>query len=151
MNIWGRPASPCGKNGGVDASCLTCDLTARARPLPGRIVTATGRWVVDHCLGPLGIGTLVAAPKRHVVRVADLNDEEASELGPLLKTASILTELTAPEQRYVCASSHGSDEATHLHWIIQSVGAEIVQRYGSLRSQALQAAMVVADEHPRRH
>jgi hypothetical protein len=94
---------------------------------------------------------LVAAPKRHVVRVADLNDEEASELGPLLKTASILTELTAPEQRYVCASSHGSDEATHLHWIIQSVGAEIVQRYGSQRSQALQAAMVVADEHPRRH
>jgi diadenosine tetraphosphate (Ap4A) HIT family hydrolase len=84
-----------------------------------------------------------------VVRVADLNDEETSELGPLLKrTASIVTELTTPEQVYVCVWSHGGNEAKHLHWIIQPVGTEIVQRYGGLRSQALQAAMFEADEYP---
>jgi len=112
-------------------------------------VAETERWVINHCLGPLGIGTLVAAPKRHVVRVADLNDEETSELGPLLKrTASIVTELTTPEQVYVCVWSHGGNEAKHLHWIIQPVTTETVQRYGGLHSEALQAAMVVADEYP---
>lgn len=73
-------------------------------------MTETKRWVVNHCLGPLGVGTLVAAPKRHVVRIADLDDEEASELGPLLKrVTSMLTALTTPEQVYVCLWSHGKD------------------------------------------
>ena len=109
----------------------------------------TKRWVVNHCLGPLGLGTLVAVPKRHVVRVAELNDEEASELGPLLKrTASILTALTAPEQVYVCLWSHGGKEGKHLHWIIQPVSTETVRRFGGLRSEALQAAMFEAGEYP---
>jgi galactose-1-phosphate uridylyltransferase len=45
-----------------------------------------------------------------VVRIADLDDEEASELGPLLKrVTSMLTALTTPEQVYVCLWSHGKD------------------------------------------
>jgi ATP adenylyltransferase len=112
-------------------------------------VTETERWVVNHCLGPLGLGTLVAVPKRHVVRVAELNDEEASELGPLLKrTASVLTALTTPEQVYVCLWSHGGSEGKHLHWIIQPVSTETVQRYGGLHSEALQAAMFENGEYP---
>jgi ATP adenylyltransferase len=133
----------------MNGTCLGCDLIAGVRPLPGGIVTETNRWVVNHCLGPLGLGTLVASPQRHVVRVAELNDEEASELGPLLKrTASILTALTTPEQIYVCLWSHGGSEGKHLHWIIQPVGTETVQRYNGLRAEALQAAMFEAGEYP---
>lgn len=112
-------------------------------------MTETKRWVVNHCLGPLGVGTLVAAPKRHVVRIADLDDEEASELGPLLKrVTSMLTALTTPEQVYVCLWSHGKDEEKHLHWIIQPIRTETVGRFGGLHSEALQAAMFEADEYP---
>jgi diadenosine tetraphosphate (Ap4A) HIT family hydrolase len=133
----------------MNGTCLSCDLIAGVRPLPGGIVTETKRWVVNHCLGPLGLGTLVAVPKRHVVRVAELNDEEASELGPLLKrVASILTALTTPEQVYVCLWSHGRSEEKHLHWIIQPVITETVQRHGGRRSEALQAAMFEAGEYP---
>ena len=112
-------------------------------------MTETKRWVVNHCLGPLGLGTMVAVPRRHVVRVAELNDEEASELGPLLKRiASKLTALTTSEQVYVCLWSHGGSEGKHLHWIIQPVSTETVRRYGGLRSEALQAAMFEAGEYP---
>jgi len=133
----------------MSGTCLSCDLIAGVRPLAGGIVTETKRWVVNHCLGPLGLGTLVAVPKRHVVSVAELNDEEAGELGPLLKRiASILTALTTPEQVYVCLWSHGRSEGKHLHWIIQPVRTETVQRYDGLRSEALQAAMFEAGEYP---
>jgi ATP adenylyltransferase len=133
----------------MSGTCLSCDLIAGVRPLPGGIVAETKRWVVNHCLGPLGIGSLVAVPKRHVVYVADLEDEEANELGPLLRRiASILTALTTPEQVYVCLWSHGTSEAKHLHWIIQPVSTETVQRYSGLRSEALQAAMLAAGEYP---
>jgi diadenosine tetraphosphate (Ap4A) HIT family hydrolase len=52
---------------------------------------------VEHCVGPLGVGTLVVKPKRHVVHVANLDDREAAELGPLLRrTSTVVAELTAP-------------------------------------------------------
>ncbi|GAB3960806.1 hypothetical protein GCM10029978_011210 [Actinoallomurus acanthiterrae] len=41
--------------------------------------------MVEHCVGPLGVGTLVVVPLRHVVHVADLNEAETAALGPLLQ------------------------------------------------------------------
>lgn len=37
------------------------------------------------CVGPLGLGTLIVKPERHVISIADLDDEEATDLGPLLR------------------------------------------------------------------
>lgn len=51
--------------------CLACDLTAGRRPCPGGRIDETPGWVVEHCVGPLGVGTLIVKPKRHVIRVAD--------------------------------------------------------------------------------
>jgi hypothetical protein len=44
--------------------------------------------------------------------------------------------------------SHGSNEEKHLHWIIQPVSTETVQRHGGLHAEALQTAMFEADEYP---
>jgi diadenosine tetraphosphate (Ap4A) HIT family hydrolase len=50
---------------------------------------------VEHCVGPLGVGTLIAKPKRHVLHVAELTDREAAEMGPLLRaTACAVQDLT---------------------------------------------------------
>jgi hypothetical protein len=65
----------------VAERCLACDLYDG----PGGVIHETPHWVVEHCVGPLGPGTLVVKPKRHVVHVADLSSEEADELGPLLR------------------------------------------------------------------
>jgi hypothetical protein len=45
MNIWGRRLADVGKNGRVDDGCLSCELLAGVRALPGGIVAETGRWV----------------------------------------------------------------------------------------------------------
>jgi diadenosine tetraphosphate (Ap4A) HIT family hydrolase len=102
--------------------CLACDLAEGRRPLPGGVIHATPGWLVEHCVGPLGVGTLVVKPRRHVVHVAELGDDEAAELGPLLRrTARHVSELTAPEQVYVTLWSHAGGRPGHIHWVVQPV------------------------------
>jgi diadenosine tetraphosphate (Ap4A) HIT family hydrolase len=70
-------------------------------------------------VGPLGIGTLVVKPRRHVVHVWELADAEAEELGLLLRdAAAVVAELSDPEQVYVCLWSHGP---AHIHYVVQPV------------------------------
>jgi diadenosine tetraphosphate (Ap4A) HIT family hydrolase len=91
----------------------------------------------------------VVAPRRHVTRVPDLVAEEVAELGDVLhRTALVIDRLATPEQVYVCVWSHGEDGPKHLHWVVQPVGTELVERYGGRRSEALQLAMFEADEYP---
>jgi diadenosine tetraphosphate (Ap4A) HIT family hydrolase len=102
--------------------CLACDLSEGRRPLPGGTVDQTDRWLVEHTIGPLGVGTLIVKPKRHVMHVADLTDEEAIELGPLLRrTAALVTKLVRPEQVYVTLWSHADAQPGHIHWVVQPV------------------------------
>jgi diadenosine tetraphosphate (Ap4A) HIT family hydrolase len=75
--------------------------------LPGGVIHATSRWLVEHTVGPLGVGTLIVKTKRHATRVSQLEEPEAAELGPLLReTAAVVDELVAPEQVYVWLFSH---------------------------------------------
>jgi diadenosine tetraphosphate (Ap4A) HIT family hydrolase len=84
-------------------SCLACDLVSGRAPLPGGRLYETSRWVVEHCVGPLGLGSLIAKPARHVISVGDLDDDESAELGPLLRrTAQVARALVDAEQVYVC-------------------------------------------------
>ena len=117
--------------------CIACDLADGRLPLPGGRVHETPRWLVEHCIGPLGVGTLIVKPRRHIVHVADLDDKEATELGPLLRTiAAIVTDLTDPEQVYVTLWSHAdavqtalasklTDELTTMY---QGLAATVAQR-----------------------
>ena len=60
-------------------NCLACDLASGRLPLPGGLIHRTGGWLVEHCVGPLGLGTLIVKPGRHVTAVADLTQGEAAE------------------------------------------------------------------------
>jgi diadenosine tetraphosphate (Ap4A) HIT family hydrolase len=105
---------------GTMAECLVCEQVAGRWAVPGGIIYESDRWLVDHCIGPLGVGTLIIKPKRHVVHVWDLDDEEAAELGPLLRrTTSVVAELTRPSQVYACLWSHTGGETGgepgHIH------------------------------------
>ena len=46
------------------------------------MIFETPAWRVEHCVGPLGVGTLVVKPKRHVLGLAGLDDDEANQMGP---------------------------------------------------------------------
>ncbi|MEV4254089.1 hypothetical protein AB0J52_13100 [Spirillospora sp. NPDC049652] len=104
--------------------------------------------MVEHAVAPLGVGTLVAKPLRHVLHVADLDDAESAALGPLLRQLSAaVTELVHPEQVYVCLWSHAGGEPGHIHFVVQPVRKEDMERFGAF-GPALQRAMFIADERP---
>lgn len=126
--------------------CLACELLDGRRPCPGGPIDETERWAVQHCVGPLGVGTLIVKPKRHVVHVWDLDTEEAAELGPLLRrTAGAVAEVFDSHQVYVCLWSHAENVPGHIHWVVQPVaGSDDPGR----RGPQLQAAMFDAGELP---
>lgn len=129
--------------------CLGCDLLAKRVALPGGVIVDTGTWVVNHCVGPLNIGTLIVAPRRHVTAVAELSETEATELGPLLvRTSRVVEDLCSPEQVYVCLWSHGNGLRKHLHIVVQPITADLVSKFGGARSEQLQAHMFEAGESP---
>jgi diadenosine tetraphosphate (Ap4A) HIT family hydrolase len=111
--------------------CLGCDLTSGKLELPGDRIYATKHWVVEHCIGPLGVGTLIVKPFRHCVHFWELTDEESSELGPLLKlVASTVRTLLEPDQVYVCLWSHAGWTPGHLHFVIQPSWNHYQRRHG---------------------
>ncbi len=129
--------------------CLACDLSAGRRPLPGGLLHATSRWRVEHCTGPLGVGTLIVKPVRHVTVVADLDDPEAAEMGPLLRlAAAVVTELVRPEQVYVCLWSHTGRRPGHLHHVVQPATTDAIDTADGAYGPALQVAMFGAGVTP---
>lgn len=130
------------------AACLSCDLASGRQPLPGGVIYQSDRWIVDHCVGPLGVGTLVVVPKRHVTRVSELTEAESSELGPLLRrSAAVVDELLSPEQVYVCLWSHAGGRPGHIHYVVQPITRELMGRHGA-HGPKLQAAMFAGDQPP---
>jgi diadenosine tetraphosphate (Ap4A) HIT family hydrolase len=131
-------------------NCLACDLTDGTRELPGGRIYATEHWVVEHCIGPLGVGTLIVKPLRHCLHVWELTGAESLELGPLLQlvTATINT-LLKPDQVYVCLWSHSGWEPVHLHFVIQPAWND-QRREHELGGPFLQADMFKAGVSPAR-
>lgn len=129
--------------------CLGCEIAGGAREVPGGIVHQTTHWIVNHAVGRLNLGTLVVAPREHMVAIADLDDDAAAELGPLLRVAAQVVEgICRPEQTYVCVWSHGKTERRHLHILVQPVTAALVAQYGGLRSEQLQVKVMTTGEPP---
>jgi ATP adenylyltransferase len=128
--------------------CLACDLTAGRRPTPGGRIDQTEHWVVEHCVGPLGVGTLIVKPLRHLVHIADLSEDESAELGPLLRRmAMAVTEVLEPEQVYACLWSHANATPVHIHFVVQPATRESMDRFGAY-GPALQMAMFNEGETP---
>jgi len=128
--------------------CLACDLATGRIDLPGGEILVTDHWIVEHTVGPLSLGTLIVKPKRHVVHVAELDDAEAAEIGPLLRRVSVvLTELIQPEQVYVGLWSHAGGVPVHIHFVVQPVTRALMDSIGDYGPH-LQVAMFDAEVLP---
>ena len=132
----------------IRTGCLACELIDGTRPVPGGPVDRTAYWVVEHCIGPLGVGTLIVKPRRHVVHVADLLPAESAGLGALLQRVSAaVTSVLRPEQVYVCLWSHAGAVPGHIHFVVQPAMRADLDRYG-VHGPALQSAMFATGETP---
>jgi diadenosine tetraphosphate (Ap4A) HIT family hydrolase len=128
--------------------CLACDLAEGRRPLPGGRILSEGGWIVEHCVGPLGVGTLVVKPERHVLRVSELSDGEAEALGPLLqRVAATVDQLMDADQVYVSLWSHANRDPVHIHFVVQPITHATMEAHGA-HGPELQAAMFEHDELP---
>ena len=113
---------------------MACDLIEHPEKVPGGQI-AMGTWVVEHCIGPLGVGTMVLKPARHVVHIADLDPMETAELGPALTQVTRAVALAAseagspPSQVYACLWSHADRKPGHVHFVVQPVGSELMDRF----------------------
>ena len=130
--------------------CLACDLADGRVELPGGVIDETEHWLVEHCVGPLGVGTMIVKPKRHVVHVWQLTDEEAGEVGPLLRRVSAaVAALVEPEQVYVCLWSHADAEPGHVHFVVQPATRAQMDHFDA-HGLRLQLAMFDRGEPPPR-
>jgi diadenosine tetraphosphate (Ap4A) HIT family hydrolase len=129
-------------------SCLACDLAEGRLPLPGGVIHESPDWLVEHCIGPLGVGTLLVKPRRHVTRVSELTPAEAAELGTLLRRAAeVVDRLFAPEQVYTCQWSHAGRTPVHIHWVVQPATTTDIDAIGSY-GPGLQVGMFTRREQP---
>jgi diadenosine tetraphosphate (Ap4A) HIT family hydrolase len=133
--------------------CMACGLNEHPERVPGGRIATTAGWVVEHCVGPLGVGTVVLKPIRHVLHLADLEPMESAELGPLLVAvpaavadAARLAEDPA-SQVYACLWSHADRRPGHIHFVIQPVTSEQMDRLGA-HGPALQVRMFTDGANP---
>jgi diadenosine tetraphosphate (Ap4A) HIT family hydrolase len=130
------------------SACETCE-SIRTPIAPGGCVYETKHWFIDHCIGPLGVGTLIVKPKRHVVHVADLASDEAAELGSLLQqAAAVVTDLEQPEQVYITLWSHLNAVPVHIHFVIQPVTRARMDEHDGKHGVRLQVEMFDRKVHP---
>ena len=102
--------------------CLACDLTTGRAPLPGGVIFESDGWPVEHCIGPLGVGTLIVKPRRHVERFVDLEPDEFGAFGRVVWLATAtLRDLLSPDQTYVCGWAHAGWTPGHIHFVVQPV------------------------------
>lgn len=129
-------------------NCVACALADGRQPLPGGLIFRTDHWLVEHCIGPLGLGTLIVKPERHVTAVAGLSEAEAAELGPLLRRVSAVAgELVGADQVYNCLWSHAGGEPGHVHYVVQPVTSAQMKTLGA-HGPSLQVAMFAGGHHP---
>jgi diadenosine tetraphosphate (Ap4A) HIT family hydrolase len=122
-------------------ACATCD-SIRSSTAPGGCIHETEHWFVDHCIGPLGVGTLVVKPRRHVVHVADFAVVESAEMGVVLQQAAeVVTHLEAPEQVYVTLWSHMHAVPGHIHFVVQPVTKVRMDEHADKHGPRLQVEM----------
>jgi len=98
--------------------CHTCELVERrdaGDAPPWDAIVRYRNWDLVHAFGTSLDGWLVLVVRRHIAAVADLTDEEAAELGPLVKAVSTaLAEAVGCEKTYVVQFAE-AERHRHVH------------------------------------
>ena len=104
------------------SACVTCELVARrdlGEAPPWDHIHRTAWWDLAHAFGTSVEGWLVLVLRRHETSLANLTDDEAAEVGPLVKQASAALEavLGCPKT-YVAQFAEAADHPhVHVHVI----------------------------------
>lgn len=111
------------------AYCRTCELLERrdrGEAPDWDAIVRTEAWDVVHCDGTSLLGWIVLVVRRHVAAVADLTEDEAAALGPLVHHVSrALHDLVGCEKTYIVQFAESPDHRhVHVHVIPRAPGLE---------------------------
>ena len=110
------------------ATCLTCAFLERrdaGEAAAWDCILRTPTWDVVHAFGTAVEGWLVLVVRRHITALSELTDDEAAELGPLIRRVSqALEHVTGCEKTYVVQFA---EKAEHRH-----VHVHVIPRAGDL-------------------
>ncbi|HZT65406.1 MAG TPA: HIT domain-containing protein [Acidimicrobiales bacterium] len=112
--------------------CRTCELLARRdagdAPVWDSIVRSRA-WDVVHCDSTAILGWIVLVVRRHVPAVAELTDDEAAALGPLVRDVSrALHDLLHCQKTYVAQFAE-STVHRHVHVHVVPKDACLPEQY----------------------
>ena len=115
-------------------SCLTCALIARRDAGQASLwdsIHRTTHWDLVHSYNTSLPGWLVLVARRHVAAIDELTDEEAAELGLLLRRVSAaLRVVTGCLKTYVCQFAEQA-EHPHVHFhVIPRLAGQPPERRG---------------------
>lgn len=100
-------------------SCYTCELVARRDAGEAALwdsIHRTPYWDVVHAYDTSLLGWLVLVVRRHIAAIDELTEDEAVELGKLVRWSSIiLKELTGCLKTYVVQFAEAPDHP-HVHF-----------------------------------
>lgn len=102
--------------------CVTCELVSR-RDAGGAptwdLIRRTPSWDIVHAFGTAIEGWLVLVTRRHITAVANMNDDEAAELGPLIKEVSrAVQQVVGCDKTYIVQfAEHAQHPHVHVHVI----------------------------------
>jgi diadenosine tetraphosphate (Ap4A) HIT family hydrolase len=106
-------------------SCYTCDQEAAFDAAPARErIAYDAHWRVAHAINSSLPGWLVLVPRRHVVTIAELTDEEAAALGGWqVRVSRALHEVVGCEKTYVVQFAEAAGFGhVHFHLIPRMPG-----------------------------
>ncbi len=109
------------------STCKTCELVARRNASLAPLwdcIYQTPYWDVAHCFDSALPGWLVLVTRRHIAAVDELTEDEAAELGPLIRhTSAALREVTGCIKTYVIQFAESPDHPhVHFHIVPRLVG-----------------------------
>src|ERR671938_89183 len=101
---------------------MTCELVKRRdadEAPPWDRIRRTPNWDVVHAFNTSVEGWLVLVVRRHITSVADMTDEEAAELGPLIRNVSrAVQRVVNSDKTYVAQfAEHPQHPHVHVHVI----------------------------------
>ncbi|MEV0397697.1 HIT family protein [Polymorphospora rubra] len=107
------------------SSCLSCTQNAEDTNRPRENwIASDDHWRVGHAVGTAVAGWLVLVPRRHVVTIADLTDEEAAALGTWqIRLSRALHTVTGCAKTYVAQFAEVAGfEHVHFHVVPRAHG-----------------------------
>lgn len=139
MDVFGAPSGALCSTRAV-SECRTCELIERrdaGEAPPWDMIARTNGWDIVHAFGTTVEGWIVVVARRHITAVAALTDEEARELGPLIRRVSLaLHETVHCPKTYVAEfAEHPQHPHVHVHVIARAEDLPADQRGPAIFSQ----------------